>query len=386
MHLAPKIFATPRRYVQGPGVIRTIAGKQMAIFGRKAIVIGGPRSLEAVKEAGLYQTLDSAGISYVIETFGRECTHEEIKRLTDIGQDAGCDLAIAVGGGKAMDAGKVVGDTLGESIMIPTQVGTNASESALSVIYTKDHVFEEYKFLNKNPALLLVDTEVIAKSPIRYLIGGIGDASSEKFEGEACYRTGSKNLIEAPEWVGYTSALSLKLCQLAYEYLREYGEAALESAARQAVTPALENIVEAIILWSGAGFECTGLAGAHSIHNGITEIEHLIPENKRPLHGEIVAWGVIAQLFLENRPRKEIEEYAEWARRVALPMTFEEMGFPSGSPNDEDLWKAAEKACAEGETIHCMAFDIQPQWVFDAMKTADEFGKKVAKRIPKPTF
>ena len=43
-------------------------------------------------------------------------------------------------------------------------------------------------------------------------------------------------------------------------------------AQAQVVTPALERIVEANTLLSGLGFECGGLAVAHAVHNGLTQV------------------------------------------------------------------------------------------------------------------
>jgi len=387
MHLRPKIFTVPRRYVQGPGVLRTIAGKQIAIFGKKALVVGGRRSTAAAESAGLFKTLEEAGITYIRELFGGECTKKEIARLAKIAKDNDCDVVISIGGGKVMDTGKIAAyDAGAEAVMIPTQVATNAAESAVSVVYTEEGVFEEYRFIDKNPALIVIDSEIIAKAPVRYLIAGIGDAASEKFEGEACYKTGAKNLVIAPEWVGYMTKLSLTLCQMAYENLRQYSEAAIEAVLRKVVTPALETIIETIVLWTGAGFECTGLAAAHSVHNGITAIEHLIPREKRPLHGELVNFGICTQLILEDRTRDEIVAHYKWSHGIGLPVTFEELGFPEGHPTDEELWKAAEKACAEGETIHNMPFDVTPEMVFYSMKAADELGKKIAKAVPRPPY
>ena len=48
------------------------------------------------------------------------------------------------------------------------------------------------------------------------------------------------------------------------------GAAALRAVESQAVTPALERLVEANTLLSGLGFESSGLAAAHAVHNGLT--------------------------------------------------------------------------------------------------------------------
>ncbi|MDQ0218042.1 glycerol dehydrogenase-like iron-containing ADH family enzyme [Peribacillus cavernae] len=61
-------------------------------------------------------------------------------------------------------------------VIIPTVASTDAPTSALSVIYSDEGVFESYKFFNKNPDLILVDTQIIAGAPPRFLASGIADA------------------------------------------------------------------------------------------------------------------------------------------------------------------------------------------------------------------
>lgn len=377
-----KAFVSPRRYIQGAGVLN-MAGEQIKIYGEKPLIIGGSRALAASTEAGLFKSLKQANLSYVIEKFGappygEECTWKEIDRLTKIARENRCDLVVSVGGGKVIDTGKVVADKIGkEAVMIPTSAATNAATSSFSLVYTEDHIAEEGVFLSKNPALVIVDSTVIAKAPIRYIISGMGDAAAAKFEGEMCCRTGAKNFVAQPRRISYSTNLSLNICKLAYDNLMEYGEAAIEAVSSNIVTPALEIIIESIILWSGLGWENTGCAAAHSIHNGLTSIENKIPIERRPLHGELVNFGTCCQLIMENRPREEILKHYNWGRKIGLPLTLEELGFSKTLIKDEDLWIVAKKACAKNEPIHNMPFDVTPEMVFYAMKAANELGKKV---------
>ena len=55
-------------------------------------------------------------------------------------------------------------------MIIPTIASTDAPCSALSVIYSETGVFERYLFLNSNPDLVLVDTDIIAAAPSRLLV------------------------------------------------------------------------------------------------------------------------------------------------------------------------------------------------------------------------
>ena len=87
------------------------------------------------------------------------------------------DVVIGVGGGTTLDTAKAVGHQAGIAwVTAPTVASTDAPTSALSVIDTDEGVFEEYVFFPHNPDLVVVDTEVAANAPFRFLVSGMGDA------------------------------------------------------------------------------------------------------------------------------------------------------------------------------------------------------------------
>ncbi|MCL7399541.1 MAG: glycerol dehydrogenase [Thaumarchaeota archaeon] len=402
-----KMMIFPRRFVMGPGAMK-VAGKLTKIYVKKPLIMGGKRALESCRKAGLQAGLEKEGVKYVEAVFGEgvpygpECCEPEIERLTKIGRDNGCDGVIAAGGGKVIDAGKAVASKLGgEVVIIPTIAATDAPTSALSVIYTTEHVFKEYWFYDFNPAMVLIDSKIIAEAPARWLASGMGDAASKKFEGRACYRTGAKNLAVKPEWLGAGPDLAFLICENQWERLKAYGEAAMDAVRRKIVTPQLEAIIETNVLFSGLGFESAGLGAAHGVYYGLTVLEKYIPPEKLPTHGELVFWGGFVQLISEDAPMSEILEYACWGHKVGLPLTFEEMGFKPGEPTDEMLWKAAEKATLDpGSTIHTEFYmnmgakEIGPyknivdpvEHIFYSMKAADEMGKRIASQVPRVPY
>jgi len=301
-----------------------------------------------------------------IEKFGGECCDEEIERLSDIAKDFGCEFIAGIGGGKTLDTAKAVAYRLKISTcIVPTIASTDAPCSALSVIYTPEGKFKRYLKLPKNPDLVLVDTKVIANAPVRFLVSGMGDALATWFEAESCRRAYAKNMAGG---VGTLSAYSL--ARICYETLLEYGLSARISCERKVVTPALEHIVEANILLSGLGFESGGLAAAHAIHDGLTVLE----ETHRFYHGEKVAIGTLASLFLTDKPKKIVDEVFSFCELVGLPTTLEDIGVPSAS--DEKLMEVAKATCAEEETIHNEPFPVTPEMVFFALKAADGEGKR----------
>lgn len=243
---------------------------------------------------------------------------------------------------------------------------TDAPCSALSVIYNKDGSFNRYLVLPSNPNLVLVDTKVIVNAPVRFLVAGIGDTLATWFEAESC-KIGRKGNMTGD--IGSMTAYSL--ANLCFETLLEYGVLAKTSCEAKAVTPAFDKVVEANILLSGLGFESGGLASCHAIHNGLTCLE----ETHKFWHGEKVAFGVVSSMFLGEKDSILVDEVFEFCLSVGLPVTLEDIGLKDVS--DDDLWKVAELTCSKGETVYNENTEVTPQKVFDAMKTADTYGRKL---------
>jgi glycerol dehydrogenase len=193
----------------------------------------------------------------------------------------------------------------------------------------------------------------------------MGDALATWFEAYSCRQAFSGNMTG--DLGSYTA---YELARLCYETLLEYGAMAKQAAENGAITPAVERVVEANTLLSGLGFESGGLAAAHAIHNGFT----VLPDTHSAMHGEKVAIGTQAGLFLTDQPLELIDEVYDFCEEVGLPTTLEEIGLPA-EVVDEDLWKVAEAACAEGETIHNEPRPVTPADVVAALKAADAEGK-----------
>ena len=224
---------------------------------------------------------------------------------------------------------------------------------------------KRYLVLPSNPTVVLVDTRVIAQAPTRFLISGIGDALATVFEARSCKTKYASNMTGR---IGSMTAYAL--AELCYDSLKTYAVQAVAACEDHVVNPALEKIVEANTLLSGLGFESGGLAAAHAIHNGLTALE----QTHHFFHGEKVAIGTLASLFLTEKEPELIDEVYALCEAVGLPTTLADIDLDGVS--DADLMLAAEKACAEGETIYNELVPVTPQAVFTALKAADVEGRR----------
>ena len=355
-----RILLSPAKYVQGKGELARLA-QYVLTLGQKPFILisaSGQKRFGKVLSDGF-----NGAVSF--EIFGGECCQQEIDRVTAQYTQSGCDVLVAVGGGKIFDTAKCVSiQTNAPIAIVPTIASTDAPCSAVAVVYTPDGVPEKSMHMAKNPDVVVIDSQVIADAPVRLFVAGMGDALATFFEARACQRGDGNNSARAK-----STLASVALAQLCYETLLSDGLRAKVAVEKHLCTKAVENVIEANTLLSGIGFESGGLAGAHAIHNGLTVLE----ECHGMYHGEKVAFGTLTQLVLENVPAEELEDIIGFCVDVGLPVTLAELGIKEVT--EEKIMKVAEAACAENDTLHNMPFEVTPKSVYDAILAADAYGR-----------
>jgi glycerol dehydrogenase len=364
-----RVLASPSKYIQGPGEISRINDRISYLGGPVLFVMGGfaYKNLKDVIE----KRFEGYGSAVFFEKFGGECTRNEIDRLRAIFRTHNCAVVAGVGGGKALDTAKGVAYfEKAPVVSVPTIASTDAPTSAIAVTYTEDHVFDGNILLPKNPELVLVDTDVITRAPVRFLVAGMGDALSTYFEAGANAASGHDNFAG-----GKPTGTSLALARLCYETLIRDGLKAKQDAENGVCSRELENIIEANIYLSGVGFESNGLACAHSVYNAFT----ILPPCHNMYHGELVAFGTLVQLVLEKRPDREIEEVLRFCTSVGLPVTF--AGISERELGLNELMNVAITACSPANFMESEPFSVTPEMVYEALTAADALGKKYAARM-----
>jgi glycerol dehydrogenase len=373
MEIPLKVFCAPARYTQGPHATEQLGAeiRKLGLEGPALIVAGGS-ALRLLSETW-GKTFAEVGMSYEVLRFAGECTAAEIRRGGEAARTAKARVVIGAGGGKVLDTVRAIAADLSLPVVnCPTLASSDAPCSALSVVYTEEGSFEEYRIYRRNPDLVLVDTAVIAQSPVRMLVAGMGDALATWFEAKACFQAGVKNMRG-----GASTRTALALAELCYKTLLDDGVAAIAALHQREPNDSLERLVEANTLLSGLGFESSGLAAAHAIHNGLTTA----PGTHGYMHGEKVAFGLISQLMLESQPPSVVDEVLAFAESVGLPITFAEIGI--GSPSQELLERVARRATAPGETIHNEPITVTQQLVVEAMRVADSAATSFRQSKPK---
>jgi len=177
-------------------------------------------------------------MDHAVHPFTGECSLAEIERVKSAARQHKAQVIVGAGGGKVLDTARAVAADLDLPVVnCPTVASSDAPCSALSVIYTEQGVFQEYRFYRKNPDLVVVDTQVIAQGPPRLLVAGMGDVLATWFEAKTCVEGHVKNMRG-----GGSTQSALALAKLCYETLQEDGAEALRAVQTQVVTQALERL------------------------------------------------------------------------------------------------------------------------------------------------
>ena len=359
-------YGSPGRYIQRRGEIGRL-GEHLETLGRKPLFLVDAFLYEKYAQS-LGDSLAS-GFDARFEKFGGECSEREIDRVTAIAREFAADVIVGIGGGKTLDTAKMTAFHIGARMLaVPTIASTDAPTSAVVVIYSDAGVLQEARNLPRNPDVVLVDPEIIAAAPVRFLVAGIGDALSTWYEARANIDAGTFNYIAGGFPATRAGIAIAKECHAVVMAQAIKAKQAVEAGV---ITQAVEDIIEANTLLSGLGFENCGVSAAHGIHDALT----ILPDVHGLLHGEKVAFGILCLLVLENRPESEIDDTIRFYRTIGLPTTLAELNIRDDV--GVKVRKVAE-AATKGAITHATRASVNPSDIEAAILAADAYGRAAA--------
>lgn len=98
--------AFPGKYIQGEHAITELP-YLIHLLGKRGLIIASPT---VTREILPDCNLEDSGVQYAVEIFRGECCNSEIKRLQEHVVHSAADIIIGMGGGKTIDAAKIVAD------------------------------------------------------------------------------------------------------------------------------------------------------------------------------------------------------------------------------------------------------------------------------------
>lgn len=279
------------------------------------LIIGGETSLASIDKKLKYALTNQ---TYTIELYGKECSHFNVERILAKNLDKKFDIVVGIGGGKALDTAKLVAFKLGINILtIPTIAATCAATSSLSVVYNQNGAFTEIINFSAPPLKTFIDLETLKNAPKKYIWAGMGDTLAKFYEVDIKSRWS----INSRKELSYQSTLGRTISTLCRELILKYGENAFYSSD---IGEEFKNVILAIIVNTGYTSnlveEYLNGAIAHSVCYGLGNI-HSIEKNH--LHGELVAYGILIQLLVEDN-YSEYEKLIDFYNKLKYPTKLED--------------------------------------------------------------
>ena len=335
---------------------------------RRPLLLGRSAATAALRDQ-LSGDLRSLGLEAIGATLRHDCCEADLQPLAEQARAAGCDAVVAAGGGKVLDAGKLLAHRLGLAcITVPTSAATCAGWTALANIYSPDGAFEGDVALDRCPDLLVFDHALVRQAPARTLASGIADAIAKWYEASVSSGASRDGLVQ--QAVQQARVLRDQLLLEGASALTELGgEAWVRVAEASALTAGLIGGI--------GGARCRTVA-AHAVHNGLTQLQ----ATHGVLHGEKVGFGILVQLRLEevvggNRLAAQARrQLLPFFAQLNLPVSLADLGLAEASLSE--LEAVCTFACRPGSDLHHLPFPVEPTDLLAALVSTTATGEGAA--------
>ena len=365
------LAVAPAKVIRGSKVLPAVA-LEIAKLGSHPMIVSGNSTI-AIAQKTVLPGLKNQNLHVTSASYNADCSEASLKSLRKSAKEHKADVIIGVGGGKALDAAKLVAHQLQLPVVtIPTSAATCAAWTALSNVYSEAGAFLYDVALSRCPDLLILDYDLIETAPQRTLVAGIGDAIAKWYEASVSSGHLQQTLIIA----------AVQQARILRDILFQKSAAALENPGSEV----WQEVVDATVLLAGVigglgGAQCRTVA-AHAVHNGLTHVT-----GHSSIHGEKVAYGILVQLRLEEMllgnqlattaRQQLLKFYAE----IGLPKELDDLGLSNIKLSALKI--AAEIALAPNSDIHRLPFKVTLEQLLAAMvsTTAPTDSKESSHRL-----
>ena len=349
---------SPLKVIKGEGAWRKSIELIIKLT-KRPLIIGRSPATRKLRNS-LLNDLLLKGIEPIAYELDHDCCELDIQSAINCAKNINCDGIIAAGGGKVLDAGKIIADLLNVNcITVPLSASTCAGWTALSNIYTPDGKFIKDVTLKKCPDLLIFDHSFVRAAPSRTLASGIADAAAKWYESSLTSSTSEDGFVQQ----------AVQMARVLRDQLFLNGH----KAFLDPLSNAWETVAEGCSLTAGiigglGGARCR-TAAAHPIHNGLTQLAY----KNKPLHGELVGFGLLIQLHLEEKnsnsqlPKQAKSQLFNFLSNLNIPTSIESLGLRN--LNSTELRKACIFACKNDSDVHRLPFQLNENDLYQAIES-----------------
>lgn len=292
-----------------------------APYGKKAVIIGGHKALAAV-EKKIREAVEGSSVE-IIGTlwYGGESSYENVDKLIKSAEVEEADMIFAVGGGKALDTCKCIGDKISKPVFTFPTIASNCSCcTSVSIMYSEDGGFLHPYFFLQPPVHAFINTQIMCEAPYKYLWAGMGDTYAKYYEATMSAR--------GDELEHYTE-MGVTISKMCAGPVLRYGAKALEDNKNKICSEEFKEVALAVTAVTAlASIYLTrdhtpdyNSGMAHAVFYTLTAVKN-IEENH--LHGEVVAFGVLICLLIDGQ-NDEFEKIYKFNKNVGLPTSLDDI-------------------------------------------------------------
>jgi glycerol-1-phosphate dehydrogenase [NAD(P)+] len=306
----------PRFVIVGPNVIPQVGEvlRRLNFKGGLLLACGESYSKDpAAKVEKIVRKLNIPAHGYCV----KDASVSTVDELGRVIAETESGMVVSVGGGKTIDVAKMASFRQGIPFMsIPTSAAHDGIASPIAAL--KDTNGSMSKMAHP-PVALLADTEIIANSPKRYLVSGVGDIIAKY----TAVRDWSLAHRLRGEYYGeYAASLALMSAELITENI---------DLIARGFDEGIRSLIEGLISCgyamciAGSSRPCSG--SEHLFSHALDKICA-----GQALHGEKCGVGAIMMMYLHGGDWKVIKEVLF---KVGAPTTAKELGI-----KDKDIIEA----------------------------------------------
>lgn len=321
------------RYIQESGACSMLAEELQRLGCRAPFIMGGKTAL-SLTLARLIASLDAKEMTYQMRYYNGFCSVATCEALMAEPEFAECDCIVGVGGGNVCDAAKLIAARCNlPVILVPTSSATCACFTPLSVTYTPEMRCAGSVHHKSEVNCVLADTDVLCLQSERLLAAGVYDAAAKLIEIEQRIKGKSEDEID----VGLASSYALS--RYTYDRMFQLFDEAVKGLEAKECNKALYDL---IYLTVGA----TGVISGMARGSNQCAIAHKIYENLRTLfpvtvsgylHGEMVAIGLLVQLYYNGR-ENEVDAFRAGMLSHGMPVSLADLGVEPAEENVKALF------------------------------------------------
>ena len=168
----------PSCVIRGPGAWNRSL-PHIAQLGDRPLLLGRSPSTRSLRQR-LLADIEGTVATVASQELDHDCCEEDLDRVGRAMVHEGCNAVVAIGGGKVLDAGKLLAHRHHlPCITVPTSASTCAGWTALANLYSSDGAFRSDVCLDRCPDLLVFDHHLIRLAPRRTLASGVADAMAK---------------------------------------------------------------------------------------------------------------------------------------------------------------------------------------------------------------